>query len=272
LAAVRECVEAGVPRLEIDVRFLTDDTMVIFHDSELQHETTGHGRVDALDASAARAIRYTRHPDTELCFLEEIVEEMRGSDTILQVDLKLMRPMSPRRTERIVEALRSIDEHVLIGSQAHWNVRNLRERGFRIALDPTLHWHFAVARPMEMTPRRLGVHGLWDDAPLAHILHATAEEYVSSRVTDLVEMVPGVAEWMVDIATIRHLGTLGCNLGDVLGERGIELAAWTLRDRGEAETGDVLREMLEHGATTIIADDPTVIAGYAATVDPVNGL
>ncbi len=268
LAAVRECVREGAPRLEIDVRFLRDDSMLIFHDGDLSGETNGVGRVDALDADAAKKLHFTTHPEHGLCFLEDVVEAMAGSTTMLQVDLKLMRPISRARLGRLAEALRPVEGHVLIGSQAHWNLRGLRDAGFRVALDPTLHWHYAPNRPMEMTPRRLGVHGLWDDAPLAHIRHASAQEYADSRIADLVGVLPGAVEWMVDIATVRHLGTLGVNLGACLDEHGIELAAWTFRNHGPATAG-AIREMLDLGATTLIADDPTVAAGHRPSVNGV---
>jgi hypothetical protein len=116
---------------------------------------------------------------------------------------------------------------------------------------------------MELTPRRLGVHGLWDDAPLAHIPHASAAEYTARRIDDLVGLVPGAVEWMVDITTIRHLAAIGCVLGQELAGHGIELAAWTMRDRGEPQTSATLRELLDLGAATIIADDAPVIAKLA---------
>ena len=155
---------------------------------------------------------------------------------------------------------------MLIGTQAHWNLAPFARRGFPVAFDPTLQWHYAPDRPLELTPRQLGVHGLWDDAPLAQIPHASAADYTASRISDLVGLVPQAVEWMVDIATIRHLASIGCVLGDELAARGIELAAWTLRDRGEPQTSATLREMLRLGATTIISDDAPVIGRLAAAV------
>jgi glycerophosphoryl diester phosphodiesterase len=263
LAAVAECVDARAPRLEIDVRFLSDDAMLVYHDSQLEHETTGAGRVDALDRAAARALRYRWDGDYAVCSLDEVVDVMRGGETLLQVDLKLMRPISAAREAALAQALAPMADRVLIGTQAHWNLAPFAQRGFQVAFDPTLQWHYAPDRPMELTPRRLGVHGLWDDAPLAHIPHASATDYAASRIADLVGLVPAAAEWMVDIATIRHLASIGCLLGERLAARGIQLAAWTMRDRGEPETSDTLRELLELGASTVIADDAPVIAKLA---------
>ena len=265
LAAVRECVAAGVPRLEIDVRFLVDDAMVIFHDSDLATETTGTGRIEALDEPAVRRLRLNEHRDVGLCFLEDVVDAMRGSQTLLQVDLKLMRPLSASRERRLREALVPLGEGVLTGSQAHWNLRPLAAAGLRVAFDPSLQWRYDPHRTVGdgLTPARLGVHGLWDDAPIAHIRHVAPRDYVLTRVDDLVGLLPSAVEWMVDIATLIRIEQLGLALGDELEARGIALAAWTMADQGPERSVALLQRLFAIGATTVITDHSLVIAGYA---------
>ncbi len=265
LPAVEECAAARVPRLEIDVRFLADDSMLVFHDSGLAAATTGSGKVDALSRAEARELRYRGHPDTPLCFLDDVVGVLRGSRTFLQVDLKLMRPISPRRVELLAGALAPLGRDTFVGSQAHWNLRPFDDLGVPVAFDPTLQWHYSArARGEEMTPARKGLHGLWDDAPLAHIPRITAAEYTSSRIADLVGLLPGAVEWMVDIATLRHLASLGCDLGRELDRYGIALAAWTMRDEGEAKARETLAAVFRLGARTIITDEAPALARYAA--------
>ena len=264
LAAVAECVGAGVPRLEVDVRFLRDDAMLVFHDGMLDGETTGSGLVDALDAPGARQVRLREHPETGLCFLEDVVVAMAGGPTLLQVDLKLMRPISPARVRLLAEALAPLEGRLVVGSQAHWNLRPLATAGLPVALDPTLHLHRNERRrPGDgLTPARKGIHGLWDDAPLAQIRHATAAEYLAARVEDLAGLAPAAVEWMVDIETLRYASALGVGLGEVLAERGIALAAWTMRDEGPERSRMLLQELFEIGATTIITDYGRMLAGY----------
>ncbi len=255
---------AHVPRLEVDVRFLSDDTMVVFHDSRLEAETTGSGRVEALDAARARDVRLLFDGTTRLCFLHEVVDLLKNGDTMLQVDLKLMRPISEARRRAICEALAPIADRLLVGSQAHWNLRELSRVRLPVALDPTLHMHYNPDRKAEgLLPDRLGIHGLWDDAPIAHLAQASAGDYVAARIEDLVGLLPGAIEWMVDIRTIRHLANLGVALGSELASRGIALAAWTMRDEGLLVSTQLLRELFEIGATTIITDHAETIAGYA---------
>lgn len=266
LAAVTECVEAGVPRLEIDVRFLSDDGMLVFHDAHLDAETIGEGPVHALDTAAARRLRY-RADETALCFLEDVADAVRGSATLLQVDLKLMRPMVPSRVAALARALAPIRDQALVGSLAHWNLRRLAAAGLRVALDTTFQWHHS-ARRMEgdgLNPVTLGVHGLWDDSPIAANPRASAGEYLAERVEDLLTLAPA-SEWMVDYGTLLHMASLGLSLGETLAARGVDLAAWTLTDDGDRSTTPLLRSVLETGAATIITDDPAALAQYAARI------
>ncbi len=245
------------------MRFLADDSMLVFHDSRLDAATIGTGAVRDLDRPAASAIRYADPARTPVAFLEEVVDLVRGSETLLQVDLKLMRPISEARARALARALGSIRGQTLIGAQAHWNLPVFAAQGFRVALDPTLHWHyFPGRRGSGLSPSREGLHGLWDDAPLAHIPGVAAALYVRARINDLAGLVP-VSEWMVDQETCRHLARLGVALGDELGARGIELAAWTVADRGAEETTPLLQELFGLGVTTVITDSPQGLARYA---------
>ncbi|MFN8507799.1 MAG: hypothetical protein U0547_09565 [Dehalococcoidia bacterium] len=67
LEAVAECVAAAVPRLEVDVRFLADDGMLVFHDSWFDTATDGEGAVSTHDTAATRRIRSNRFGTTLPC-------------------------------------------------------------------------------------------------------------------------------------------------------------------------------------------------------------
>lgn len=254
LEAVKECVAAGVPRLEIDVQFLADDAMAIFHDSTFA--ARGEGPVKLAELARDAIDGFAHGGGERIVFLEDVVEAVAGSATLLQVDLKLSRPISSRRAQLIEEALRPLHGRLVVGSQAHWNLRRLR--GVPLALDPTLHWAFA-SRPPGI-PHSLGIHGLWDDSPMASNPRFSAGDYVYARIEDLISLVPGVVEWMVDIGTIFKLAELGVALGDVLRERGLALAAWTLRGSG-ASPRETLTRLFDLGVETVITDIPEVAAG-----------
>lgn len=261
LPAVAECVQAGAPRVEIDVRFLADDGMVVLHDAELDEDTTGSGPVAALDSAAARGLRFRRDDSVGVATLSEVVDLLRGSETLLQVDLKLTRGISAVRARNLAEALAPVRSQVLVGSQAYWNLRPLSAAGYRVALDPTLQWHYFPGRRGDLYPARLGLHGLWDDAPLAHIPGVEPVPYLRARVEDLLGLLPA-SEWMVDYATIRYLRALGLNLGEVLQARGVDLAAWTVKDEGRDSTGQLLQDLFALAVTTVISDAPVQLASY----------
>lgn len=250
-----------MPRLEIDVRFLADDSMVIFHDADVDSATTGSGRLDQMDWSEAARLRYKKDTSVGLCRLGDVVDAIRIGRTILQVDLKLMRPLSTARRNALVSALEPLGAQVLVGSQAHWNLRRLGD--LRVALDPTLQWHYSPERRAGLVPARLGIHGLWDDAPIAAIPHTSTSEYFDARIADLVGLLPEAVEWMVDIETLRYLAREGCLLGEELHARAIELAAWTMPDAGAEASATLLMELFALGADTVITDDAAVLGGYA---------
>ncbi len=257
LAAVVECVGAEVPRLEIDVRFLADDTMLIYHDSSFAGRGDGAMRVADATMESARLER-DEHGES-IPVLEEVVDVMAGSKTVLQVDLKLTRPITDQRVDKLTKALRPLGDRVLVGSQAHWNLRKLDD--VPVAFDPTLHWVQSASPPG--LPRTLGVHGLWDDSPIAGNPRFTPEEYVEARIDDLVGLVPRAVEWMVDIGTTRKFGDLGISLGDRLAKRGVALAAWTLSGTKAGATATVSR-LFELGVETVIADVPEPVARLAS--------
>lgn len=264
LEAVDECATAGVPRIEVDVRFMADDSMLIFHNEALDDVTTGYGRVAEMDHSEIRGIRYNSGQREALCFMQDVVERLSGTDTILQVDLKLMRPISAARARSLEAVLEPLGANVIVGSQAHWNLRELR--GVPVALDPTLHWHYAPARRTVRPPHTLGVHGLWDDSPLALDRQVRAADYIEARITELRALLPSAVEWMVDIATINYLGRLGVNLGSRLRAEDCSLAAWTLKET-TPRRAECLVSLFELGAETVITDAPLVLAADA-TVAP----
>lgn len=255
LEAVRECVEARVPRLEVDVRFAADDAMVCFHDADLDRLTTGAGSVALHTGMTLKAVQF-RATGEPLCFLEEVVELLQQSETVLQVDLKLSRPISAERARRLEDALAPLGESVIVGSQSPWNLRRLTR--VRVAFDPTLFLNYTAGRRQAPYPRQRGLHGFWDDSPLALNPYASAREYLLARIEELQGLVPAAVEWMVDIGTVLRMAELGVNLGEVLGESNIELAAWTLRDRDPLES--TLRRLWEAGTTTVITDVPLAVA------------
>jgi glycerophosphoryl diester phosphodiesterase len=263
LAAIDECLSVGVPRLEIDVRFLADDSVVVFHDASLEPATTGVGAIDTFTRESLDTIVHHTDGITGLCYLEEVVDHFAGFNTLLQVDLKPLGHLSDARLRKLEELLSPIADRVLVGSQGHWNLRRLR--GLPVALDPALQWRYEPHRGLPGTPQTLSTRGLWDDSPLATSPFVTAPEYIQSRVDDLIGLLPTAIEWMVDIETILHLQALGVNLGEPLAERGVQLSAWTLQSQ-HGDPQPVLAALFAAGVATVITDIPLAVATAASRV------
>lgn len=264
LEAVAECAAANVPRLEIDVQFLADDSMLIYHDNYMERESTGSGAISALTRESARQLRYLQDETVAIPFLEEVVDLLRDCDSVLQVDLKLSTPWTASRLDTFLQALKPLGERALVGSQAYWNVRPLQGHGPQLAIDPTWQWN--VIGPLEdgVGAARKGTWGAWDDAPVAHLAGVSSGDYVRARIDDIIGLLPGASEWMVDWRTILHLSGLGEPLGALLAEHGVSLTAWTLRNPDESVTRPLLHELFACGVTTIITDNAPLLATYAA--------
>jgi glycerophosphoryl diester phosphodiesterase len=269
LEGILECAASNVPRLEVDVRFMADDSMVLLHNDLLEDGTTGAGHASGLTRSAIRGIQHCGGGGS-IGFLDDVVGALQNSETLLQVDLKLLRPITPRQVRGLLQALAPLDGRVLVGSQAHWGLRELS--GVRVALDPSMHLRAGPAvgvRPDGPAPAVLGVYGFWDDSPSASAREWSAADYLESRITDLLGLLPNVTEWMVDIPTILRMGELGLSLGDRLHREGVELAAWTVRAR-TAERACTLQRLFEFGVDTVITDVPMLVANDLRGLPSVN--
>lgn len=268
LNAVRAAVGVGAPRIEIDVRFLADDTMVVFHDPDLAPTTDRSGPLDRLTIAAVREARALGPGAPPIALFDEVVDAVAGSGTTLHVDLKHDLPMPAARLDALASALAPIASRAIVGTQAYWNLTPLAQRGLRVAIDPGYLWQRGSARvPTDQFPRTQGLYGFWDDAPLAHIPGADPATYLAMRLREIALLVPAAEEWMVDIDTIRHCDAIGVSLASFLHARDIRLVAWTIVDPelDGPTTAALLALLFDLEVDTIIAKHALVVAGYLST-------
>jgi glycerophosphoryl diester phosphodiesterase len=249
LGAVRTCLEANAPRIEVDLRLLADGTAVAFHDAALDPSTDGVGRLEELTWKDVRAARLRSDPDLLIPRFQEVIDLVAGSGTVLHVDLKPMNRIPDKSLDAIERMLRPMGELAFVGSQASWTLDALSRRGLRTAFDPFRHLHRWPDRPASETaiPRGQSRHGFWDDAPCGFVANMPATEYAALRIDELVRLVPSATEWMVEKSTVRHFAELGFNLGDALHERSIALSAWTVKDDGPELNRRNLEELFRLG-------------------------
>jgi glycerophosphoryl diester phosphodiesterase len=271
LAAVEACLSLGAPRIEVDLRILADGTLVSFHDADLSPLTDRAGRLENLDWEDVRFARLVSNPELVIPRFEEVIDRVKGSKTVLHVDLKPMSLLAETHLDAIAEALAPVHDHVFVGSQASWTLDGIASRGLRTAFDPFRHFHRWPDRPAGETqiPRGQSLHGLWDDALCGLVPNMPAVDYAALRVRELTRLVPSASEWMVEKSTVRHLANLGFSLGDALHERGIALSAWTLQDSGSEANHRQLAELFSLGVDVIIADNALAF-GYAMAGESVR--
>lgn len=260
--AVVACVSAGAPRIEIDIQFLADDRIAVFHDAVLDHTTDRSGPISAITADDLAGI--VPHAGGRVPFLEEVIDAVRGSATLLHVDLKPLHPLTTGQRDSLLRVLTPLRDSVLLGSRADWSLRLFEGTGVRLAFDPTLliaSWG-GLAAPGGIYPSRTSAHGFWDDHPIAHISGLEASRYLAARVVGLRGLVPSAVEWMVNVETILAMGRSGYRLGEELRAGGVELAAWTLIDGGQDVSGPLLRTLIDLDVTTFITDHPLALAAY----------
>lgn len=269
LAGVGECIAADAPRIEIDVRFTSDDVAVVFHDATLDHDTDASGLLSAYDAAALRRVRL-READAGIPRLEDVLDLLRGTSTRLQVDLKPLRPLTSVQTSALRALLAPYGEQVLLGSQAYWSLRAFEGSPVPIAFDPTLMFGSLpwIGEEPGIHPHDVGPEGLRDDHPLARIPGRDARAYIECRMDDFCRTLSGVRELMVNTDTILLAARLGVSMGDYLATRGVELSAWTLSDLGRRETVALMADLFEAGVTTLITDDPLALSAYLGSASP----
>jgi glycerophosphoryl diester phosphodiesterase len=225
-AAIRECFEANVGRIEIDIHSMDGDDYAVYHDRRLEGDTTGSGSIGAATPDAIRALRYTEFPDDRPALLSEVVELARGCDTEMQLDWKDLRLMSPRRLAALVDTVAPVRERVVVSSPQDWNLRLLRgapgapPTGF----DPG--HYLAPERPGPL-PRNAGAYGYRDDHPLALVRGDPAPVYLAARMEALLAQAPGSSEFFLDYRLVLQMLDDGFDAASWLHERGIGANVWT---------------------------------------------
>src|SRR5262245_22995336 len=95
--AIRDCFDAGVERIEIDIHSLAGPDYVVAHDRRLEQKTTGAGAMGTVTPDDVRACRFRDRPAERPPLLTEVVEAARRSATEIQLDLKDWRTLTDDR-------------------------------------------------------------------------------------------------------------------------------------------------------------------------------
>ena len=247
-AAIRECFEANVERIEIDIHSLDGPDYAVFHDRRLEEHTTGSGTIGRATPDQVRRARFLDDPDDRPPLLSEVVELARGCDTQLQLDLKDWRPLAAHRLRALLDTVAPIKARVIVSSGQDWNLRLLHGTAPDLAygFDPGHYIDHAIEGTPVFLPRTLGAYGYRDDHPLAFGRTEPVQDYLCQRFEMLVMQAPGAREWFLNYRLVLQMLDDGFNAAAFLAEHGVQANVWTPDYHG-AESVRMLHRIVDAG-------------------------
>ena len=233
IGAIRECIERRVPRIEIDIHSLEGGDSVVTHDRKLEQQTTGRGSVGSVTADDIRATHFVDNPNDRPALLSEVAALAAKSDIQIQLDLKDWRPLTPARTQALLDAVAPVRDRVIVSSGQDWTLRALAATGgVATGFDPGLYIDSA-GEPYYL-PRHLGAYDYRDDHPLALTRSVPVTEYLEQRFEHLALLAPASREWFISYRLVLQMLDDGFDAAAWLRVRGIDPNIWTLDYAGEA--------------------------------------
>ncbi|MBF6600717.1 MAG: hypothetical protein IVW36_09415 [Dehalococcoidia bacterium] len=229
-AAIRECLDAGVGRIEIDIHSLAGDDYIVTHDRRLERRTDAAGSVGAVTPDAVRAARFRHDPRDRPPLLSEVAALAAGGRTEIQLDLKDWRPLTRDRIDALLRAVAPVRERVIVSTGQDWNLRLLHaaEPALAIGFDPGLYIDTKAEGASVFLPRTTGAYGYRDDHPLAFGAIEPSAAYLEARMEALAQQAPAAREWFIDYRLVLQMLDDGFDVASWLRRRGIDANVWTL--------------------------------------------
>jgi glycerophosphoryl diester phosphodiesterase len=229
MPAIRECIDAGVSRIEIDVHSLEGADYAVYHDRRLEHATTGTGTIGRVTPDDVRRSRYTDTPSERPPLLSEVVEAAHGTACELQLDLKDWRLMPDARLQVLCDVVAPVRDRVIVSTGQDWNLRRLHriDPGLAFGFDPGHYLDYAIEGSDVFLPRSMGAYGYRDDHPMAFGRTEATTDYLQERMALLLLQAPGAREWFLSYRLVLQMLDDGFNPVAWLHERGIAVTAWT---------------------------------------------
>ncbi|MGH2375172.1 MAG: glycerophosphodiester phosphodiesterase family protein [bacterium] len=266
VAALTAVLAAGAEVVEFDVNVTRDAAFVLLHDATLERETSGHGELRAITRDEFKALRL-RNSDEPPATLAEVVDVLRQVRRLLkiQVDLKLLEPISRKIATALLEAIAPLRANpqlrVVIGCLADWNLRMLRrvEPAVEVGLD-FAYYLDAPVDELARLPLRVNAYGYLDDHPLGYRRLMPTAGYLEDRVEALLDLVPGASEFYVRKEFLFQALADEFNPIRVIHTRkpGALVDVWTLYAH-EPDLGRTLATVLEAGADQISSPASAVL-------------
>lgn len=270
LEAIRACLEADAPFIEIDITALADTDYLLVHDPVLESETTGVDLVAYCTAEQARGLFYKQHGRATLFkvpLLREVVALFLDypNGARLQCDFKNIIPFpTDEPYQRLIELLKPLGDRVIVSSGADWQLRRLR------AIAPALDIGFDIGNNLDYRPPnapqdpryppwRAGAYGYHDDHPIASIRAWPTAEYLADRCDLLSRVVERVSTFYISHHFLIKSLEDGFDWTAALHERGIRVDAWTLDSTNPVAVNNA-RRLLALGVDQFTTNTPAQLA------------
>jgi glycerophosphoryl diester phosphodiesterase len=252
IAAIEECLAAGVERIEIDIHSLASDDYAVFHDHRLESRTMGRGPLGRATPDDIRTAFFTDHPQSRPPLLSEVIAAARNARTEFQLDLKDWRPLTDDRAHALVNAVAPMKERIIVSSGQDWNLRILHEADpyLPIGFDPGHYIDHAGEETPFFLPRGMGAYGYRDDHPLAIGRASETPEYLVQRFALLLRQAHDCREFFISYRLVLQMLDDGFNVADFLHSAGIDANIWTL-DYAGPQSLPTLRRLLDSGIDRI---------------------
>ncbi len=270
LEAVRASLEAGAPWIEVDVHALKDGDYLILHDDNLDHTTSGTGKVSTTPSDTINDLYIKRGEEITPYRVPRLGELVKlfytfGGNTRLQLDFKNFYPFpTDEPLIRFLKIIALIQERVLVSSPSDWQLRKLKRLApdLRVGFDIMLHFDKrdpSWTYPDQAPPFREGAYGYHDDYLLSSMNIWSVRDYLQDRAEMLVHQVPDTAALFISHRTLTHSLDDGFNWMDTAHDYGIDIAVWTVDVDNPYSMGNA-RRLVAAGFTHFISNTPLASA------------
>jgi glycerophosphoryl diester phosphodiesterase len=268
LAALKESLNSGVAKVEIDVIPLADGSFALLHDPDLENSTNGQGNAIALGRAQVENLQYVRDGEVtreKVGFLEGAVELLAQfpSTQCLQLDLKPFTPLTGEGLDTFLNLITPVIDRIQVSSVADWAVRTLAKAAPNLSLgfDPLLYLDIVdnEPRPENIPPFRVGAYGLRDDHPLSAYQWGALGDYFAARAAALLEQVPMGCEWFIRAEVLKMAWDAGFDWIGFLHQQGAAVDGWTI-DVSKAEQILLAKVLVNLGIDELTTDAPGQLA------------
>jgi glycerophosphoryl diester phosphodiesterase len=265
LAAIGECLTAGVARAEFDLRMLRDREFVLLHDDELQRADGSTVPATAVGLSELLAGAVVGEAGGRPALLGEAVALLGSGPpgTIFEIDAKDDAPWPWARVEELAGLLAPVRDRIVLAGITDANLRRMARVAPEIPLgfDPLYHFDWLPPGEVDPTAPPAGAYGYRDADPSAARRDMPMPDYLRHRFRSLLDLVSGIREVHLRLQTFERL--LDDDFGEVVAmvhERGLLLDVWTL-DRGTPDWRSRFDRALAAGVDMVTTNTaPAIVA------------